>query len=113
MPHQRRPPWWVLAVSGGAMVGVTGWVAAQPLPPAQRLPALQAVEAQLRQEQGRLGALQAQARQWTAQRAQVAAVLQQDEDIIAQLTGQAPPPAVQGGSSSAGSLPAITMTGGS
>jgi len=113
----RRPPWWVLLAGFAALLGASGWVAAQPLPPSKPTPALQAVENELQQQKQSLANLQSQAQSWQAQRSTVAAQLQQEENTVAALTGQTAPATTTGGvtGSSAPTLrsPPITMTGGS
>jgi len=113
-PHPRRPPWWVLVAGGAALLLCSGWVAAQPLPPSQPTPALQTLETQVQQEAGRMATLQSQAKQWQAQRAQVAAELQQEESNAAALTGQPAPPSVTRGLPPVNvNPPRITMSRGS
>ncbi len=86
-PRRRRRPWWVLGIGAVSFFGLTGWVAAQPLPPSQTTPALKAVQGQIQQESSNLSAMSSQAQQWQAQRQQLAGTLKQEEQAVAQLTG--------------------------
>ena len=99
-----RPPWWVLVAGCAALVGTTGWVALQPLPPSDPSPQLRAVETRLQGEQATLSQLHAQAANWQAQRTRAAQALQQD-GLQTGLAGQS-------GSGAIVSAP-TTMTGGS
>ena len=103
---KRRRPWWVLGVGMVGLIGWSGWVAAQPLPPsATPTPALKGVQSQIQQDSTQLSTLSAQAQQWQAQRSQLAATLQQDENTLAQVTGQR----VQAGVAPGGSAPMPSM----
>ncbi len=73
----KRPPWWVLGLGMLGLVGWTGWVAAQPLPPPNGSPAVRSVDGQIQQADAAIQNLSAQARQWQAQRSAAAAALQQ------------------------------------
>ena len=111
---RRRAPWWVLGAGVLGLAGIWAWVAAQPLPPSQPTPALQAVEAQVQQQAQTLAGLQSQATSWATQRSAASAQLQQEQNVVAALTGTAPVTAgTGGGSSPAVSTPAFTMTRGS
>lgn len=103
--RQRRRPWWVLGLGMVGLVGWSGWVAAQPLPPTANTPALKAVQDQIQQKSASLSTLSVQAQQWQAQRQQLAQTLQQDDNMLAQLTGQR----VNAGSGSTGSVNVPSM----